>query len=67
MIISKWEDANVSVYQVCSDVRETNGKKPHPIVTFDDLETAVLVLKFMRGDRMEKQDIEIAREAIRNI
>ena len=66
MIISRWQDANATVYQVCADVKETNGKNPHPIVTFDDLETAVLVLKYMRGDRMDKEDIAIARDAIRN-
>ena len=52
MVIEKSEIDGKAVYSVCADVRETGSRFPQEIVHFGDLDTAVLIMKFMRGDRM---------------
>jgi len=68
MIIEKLhlgEHGKTIKYAVCADVTET-GDRLHEIARFDTLETAVIVLKYMRGDELINiSDEQTAREAIR--
>lgn len=68
MIIDKYQKkGGVTVYAVSADIRETGANRPHTIAEFDDFETAVLVMKFVRGDRMTEEDQRYAKEAIRRV
>lgn len=53
-----------TVYAICADVTET-GDKLHEITRFDRLETASIVLKYLRGDQISKTDEKAAKEAIK--
>ena len=54
-----------TMYAICADAQET-GDKLHEIARFDTLETAVIVLKYMRGDELINiSDEQTAREAIK--
>ena len=52
------------IYAVCADQTET-GDKLHEICRFEKLETAVIVLRYMRGDSLSEADTLQAREAIK--
>ena len=56
-----------SVFAVCNDTMETNDKQPHEIARFDTLETAVAVIRYMRGDSLSDRDRHLAREAIKKV
>lgn len=51
-------------YAVCADQTET-GDKLHEICRFEKLETAVIVLRYMRGDSLSESDEYRAKEAIK--
>ncbi len=65
MIIEKCTQDYGTVYKVCSDCKENGGREPHEIITCDSFESAVLILKYMRGDRMPYDDQNKAKETIR--
>ena len=68
MIIDKYQKkGGAFVYAVSADIKETGANRPHTIAEFDDLETAVIVMKFMRGDRMTEEDQRYAKEALRRV
>ena len=52
------------IYAVCADQTET-GDKLHEICRFEKLETAVIVLRYMRGDSLSESDEYRAKEAIK--
>lgn len=66
MIVERIVDGDVIRYSVCSDAKD-NGGKVREIAVFDDFETAVIVMKYMRGDRMQERDKQYAKEAIRRV
>ena len=65
MIIHKRKADGRTVYAVCSDLREVGGSEPQEIIILEDLETAALVLRYLRGDRTSIMDQEDAKAAIR--
>lgn len=67
MVIVKRGDGATSVYAVCSECRETGDKHAREIVTFNTFENAVLVMKYMRGDRLTQRDIEHAKDIISKV
>ena len=68
MIVEKQlAKGGVTVYRLCNDARETGGRTAHAVADFNDFETAVLVMKYMRGDRMPEADQKYAKEAISRV
>ncbi len=68
MIVYKYlKKGGVPVYAVSADVRETAEHHPRHIAEFDDLESAVIVMKYMRGDRMPEEDQKFAKEMLRRV
>ena len=65
MIICKRKCGERTCYAVCSDLREVGGREPQEIITLENLETAALVLRYLRGDRTSIMDQEDAKAAIR--
>ena len=53
------------IYVISNSISDTRKDHPDEIVRFEDLETAVLCLKFMRGDRLTNDEKQLAREALR--
>lgn len=54
-----------TVYIISNSVSDTGGNHPDEIVRFDDLPTAVLVLKYMRGDNLTPEEKQTAKDALR--
>ena len=52
-------------YAVCSDATET-GSEPREIARFKSRDTAVIVMRYMRGDELTFSEIDHARAAIKN-
>lgn len=67
MVIEKRNDGAELIYSVCADVRETGEKHPREIISLPTLETASLVLKYLRGDRMTLTDQATAQGIIRDM
>lgn len=65
IVEKKYDPARGTYYAVCADIRETGRNEPTPIITFDQLTTAALVIKYLRGDRMTWGDIDAAKAAIK--
>lgn len=52
------------LYAVCADATET-GDKLHEIASFETLETATTVMRYMRGDSLSDDDTQKAKDAIK--
>lgn len=51
------------IYAVCADATET-GDRPHEVASFETLELATIVMRYMRGDSLSEADTYRAKEAI---
>lgn len=54
-------------YDICNDITETGGSKPDPVASFDKMEIAVLVLRYMKGDTLDETQTYRATEALKKI
>ena len=54
-------------YDICNDITETGGDRPEPVASFDKMEIAVLVLRYMRGDTLDATQTYRATEALKKI
>lgn len=51
-------------YAICTTPAENGDKYPHKVCTFDTLEAAALVLRYMTGAMMDAEDAAKAREIL---
>lgn len=68
MIIEKQRigaHGKTTVYTLCNSIADTGAERPDEIARFDKLETAVIVLRYMRGDSLSDTDEYRAKEAIK--
>lgn len=68
MIIEKQRvDAHghTTIYRLCNSIADTGADRPDEIARFDKLETAVIVLRYMRGDNLTESEEYRAKEAIK--
>lgn len=54
-----------TIYTICNSIADTGADRTDEIARFDTLETAVIVLRYMRGDSLSEADTAAAKEAIR--
>ena len=54
-----------TVYVICNSLADTGAERTDEIARFDTLETAVIVLRYMRGDSLSEADTYRAKEAIK--
>ena len=50
---------------LCNSIADTGAERPEEIARFDKLETAVIVLRYMRGDSLSESEEYRAKEAIK--
>ncbi len=68
MIIEKQRigaHGKTKIYTLCNSIADTGAERPDEIARFDKLETAVIVLRYMRGDSLSEADEYRAKEAIK--
>ena len=68
MIIEKQRvgaHGKTTVYTLCNSIADTGAERPEEIARFDKLETAVIVLRYMRGDSLSESEEYRAKEAIK--
>ena len=53
-------------YAVCNDVTET-GNEVKELARFKDLPTAVMVLKYIRGDELNEADTQTVKTALMEV
>lgn len=53
------------VYVVCNSAAELGESKPRELVRFDDLETAVLVMRYIQCENLSALDEIAARNALK--
>lgn len=68
MIIEKQRvgaHGKTTIYTLCNSIADTGAERPEEIARFDKLETAVIVLRYMRGDSLSESEEYRAKEAIK--
>lgn len=68
MIIEKQRigaHGKTTIYTLCNSIADTGAERPEEIARFDKLETAVIVLRYLRGDSLSEADEYRAKEAIK--
>ena len=54
-----------TIYAVCNSIADTGESRTDEIARFDKLETAAIVLRYLRGDSLSEADTAAAKEAIK--
>jgi hypothetical protein len=54
-----------TIYAICNSIADTGERHTYEIASFDKLETAVIVLRYMRGDSLSEADTAAAKEALK--
>lgn len=54
-----------TIYTICNSIAETGESRTDEIARFDTLETAAIVLRYLRGDSLSEADEYRAKEAIK--
>ena len=70
MIIEKQRigaHGKTTIYTLCNSIADTGAERPEEIARFDKLETAVIVLRYMRGDTLDETQTYRATEALKKI
>jgi hypothetical protein len=68
MIIEKQRigaHGHTTIYRLCNSIADTGAERTDEIARFDTLETAAIVLRYLRGDSLSEADTAAAKEAIK--
>ena len=54
-----------TIYTICNSIADTGESRTDEIARFDTLETAAIVLRYLRGDSLSEADTAAAKEALK--
>lgn len=54
-----------TIYAICNSIADTGESRTDEIARFDTLETAAIVLRYLRGDGLSEADTAAAKEALK--
>ena len=54
-----------TIYAICNSIVDTGESRTDEIARFDTLETAAIVLRYLRGDSLSEADTAAAKEALK--
>lgn len=54
-----------TIYAICNSIADTGESRTDEIARFDTLETAAIVLRYLRGDSLSEADTAAAKEALK--
>ena len=54
-----------TIYAICNSIADTGESRTDEIARFDTLETAAIVLRYLRGDSLSEADTAVAKEALK--
>ena len=54
-----------TIYTICNSIADTGADRTDEIARFDTLDTAAIVLRYLRGDSLSEADTAAAKEALK--